>query len=113
MSERQAPMFIVHVVRQFYPGVGGLENGVRDLASAQVAAGDRVRVVTLDRLFNDPSKKRLPAHETLDGIEIVRIPYAGSQRYPLAPAVLAHIADADIVHVHAMDFFFDYLAGAK
>ena len=29
-------MFIVHVVRQFHPGVGGLENVVHELASAQV-----------------------------------------------------------------------------
>ena len=34
-------MYVVHVVRQFYPGVGGLENHVLDLARAQVAAGGR------------------------------------------------------------------------
>jgi alpha-1,3-mannosyltransferase len=106
-------MFIVHVVRQFHPGVGGLENGVLDLASAQVAAGNRVRVVTLNRLFNATARRILPARETLDGIEIVRIPYFGSQRYPLAPTVLTHVASADIVHVHAIDFFFDYLAWTK
>ena len=44
-------MNIVHVVRQFYPAVGGLEGVVRELASAQVAAGHRVRVVTLNRVF--------------------------------------------------------------
>ena len=65
-------MFIVHVVRQFHPGVGGLENVVYELASAQVSAGHRVRVVTLDRLFNAANRQRLPATETLDGIEIVR-----------------------------------------
>jgi hypothetical protein len=32
-------MFIVHVVRQFLPGVGGSENAIDQLASAQVAAG--------------------------------------------------------------------------
>ena len=78
-------MFIVHVVRQFHPGVGGLENVVHELASAQVSAGHRVRVVTLDRLFNGANRQRLPATETLDGIEIVRIPYFGSSRYPDRP----------------------------
>ena len=43
-------MFVVHVVRQFHPGVGGLENVVLELASAQAAAGYRVRVLTLDRI---------------------------------------------------------------
>ena len=106
-------MFIVHVVRQFHPGVGGLEAVVGALAAEQVAAGHRVRVVTLDRLFNDENQRKLPARERLDGIEIVRIPYRGSSRYPLAPTVLRHIAGADIVHVHAIDFFFDYLAWTK
>ena len=106
-------MLIVHVVRQFHPGVGGLETVVRELASAQVKAGHRVRVVTLDRLFNVAGTQKLPAREMLDGIEIIRIAYFGSSRYPLAFSVLRHIKDADLVHVHAIDFFFDYLAWTK
>ncbi len=106
-------MLIAHVVRQFHPGVGGLESVVLELASAQVKAGHRVRVVTLDRLFNDASKQKLPASEMLDGIEIARVPYVGSSRYPLAFSVLRHIKDADLVHVHAIDFLFDYLAWTK
>ncbi|MGH9550915.1 MAG: glycosyltransferase family 4 protein, partial [Terriglobales bacterium] len=103
-------MLIVHVVRQFYPGVGGLENVVRALASAQAKAADRVRIVTLDRIFSEATQSKLPAREFLDGIEIVRVPYFGSSRYPLALSVLRHIKDADLVHVHAIDFFFDFLA---
>lgn len=106
-------MRIVHVVRQFHPGVGGLENVVLELASAQAKAGNRVRVVTLDRLFNDATRQALPAKETFDGIDIERIPYFGSTRYPIAPTVLRHVRDADLVHVHAIDFFFDYLAWTK
>ena len=106
-------MFIVHVVRQFHPGVGGLESVVHELASAQVGAGHRVRVVTLDRLFNVANRHKLHATETFDGIEIERIPYFGSSRYPIALAVLRHIKNADLVHVHAIDFFFDFLAWTK
>ena len=106
-------MLVVHVVRQFHPSVGGLENHVRDLASGQVAAGNRVRVVTLDRLFKGSERQRLPATDNLNGIEIVRIPYVGTSRYPIALSVLRHITDADVVHVHAVDFFFDYLAWTK
>jgi alpha-1,3-mannosyltransferase len=105
-------MRIVHVVRQFQPGVGGLENVVRALATAQASAGDRVKVVTLNRLFN-ATARILPARELLDGVEITRIPYLGSSRYPVAPSVLRHIKDADVVHVHAIDFFFDFLAWTK
>ena len=103
-------MVIVHVVRQFFPSVGGLENHVLDLARAQQAAGHRVRIVTLNRLFKDETQKTLPSREMLDGMEIVRIPFRGSPRYPIAPSTLRHVRDADIVHVHAIDFFFDFLA---
>ena len=106
-------MFIVHVVRQFHPGIGGLENVVLELASAQANAGNRVRVVTLDRLFHVAKRQKLPAIENLNSIEIVRIPYFGStvpNRHVCAPA---HQRGADVVHVHAIDFFFDYLAWTK
>lgn len=106
-------MFVVHIVRQFHPGVGGLENVVLELASTQAAAGYRVRVVTLDRLFDARNGEKLPAFDNLAGIEVVRIPYFGSSRYPVAISVLGHIKGADVVHVHAIDFFFDYLAWTK
>ena len=103
-------MYIVHVVRQFHPGIGGLENFVMELASAQVADGHIVRVVTLDRLFNAAAPERLPPRERVGGIEIVRIPFFGSRRYPIAWSVIKHVRNADILHVHGIDFFFDYLA---
>jgi alpha-1,3-mannosyltransferase len=106
-------MRIVHVVRQFHPAIGGFESVVYELAAAQIEAGHAVRVVTLDRLFKSAAPAPLPARETVDGIEIVRIPFIGSPRYPIAPKVLAHLRGADIVHVHAIDFFFDFLAWTK
>jgi alpha-1,3-mannosyltransferase len=107
-------MRIVHVVRQFYPAVGGFESVVYELAAAQVANGHAVRVVTLDRLFKtDTPGGKLPAKGMVAGIEIVRIPWFGSTRYPIALSVLKHLRGADIVHVHAIDFFFDYLGWTK
>jgi alpha-1,3-mannosyltransferase len=103
----------VHVVRQFYPAVGGLEGVVRELASAQVAAGHRVRVLTVNRIFNATGHSGLPAYDVVDGAEVIRISFVGSLRYPIAPSVIKFIHDADVVHVHAIDFFFDYLAWTK
>lgn len=100
---------IVHVARQFIPNRGGLEDVVANLGRQLVARGARVRVVTLDRLFKEP-EHRLPPFETIDGIEVVRIPWRGSSRYPVAPSVFARLADADLVHVHGIDFFYDALA---
>ncbi|MGO4111870.1 glycosyltransferase family 4 protein [Rhizobium ruizarguesonis] len=106
-----APL-IVHVVRQFLPNRGGLEDVVANLARQTVRRGYRVRVVTLDSLFTAPEDK-LPPREDIDGIEVVRIPWSGTSRYPLAPQVFRHLADAHLVHVHAIDFFFDALAWGR
>jgi alpha-1,3-mannosyltransferase len=103
-------MRIVHVVRQFHPAIGGLENVVAELAAAQIDKGHDVRVVTLNRIFNAPESDRLPAYEKWRGLEINRVPFFGSKRYPIAFSAIRHIRDADIVHVHGIDFFFDYLA---
>lgn len=100
---------VTHVVRQFLPNRGGLEDVVANLCRQLPQLGYRTRVVTLDRLFVDPETV-LPAQETIEGIEVVRIPWRGSSRYPIAPQVFQHLADADLIHVHAVDFFFDALA---
>ncbi|MGG7580781.1 glycosyltransferase family 4 protein [Rhizobium sp. YTUHZ045] len=108
----QTAPLIVHVVRQFLPNRGGLEDVVANLSRQTLRRGYRVRVVTLNSLFTAPEDK-LPACENIDGIEVVRIPWSGSSRYPLAPQVFRHLGDADLVHVHAIDFFFDALAWGR
>lgn len=101
-------MKIVHIVRQFYPSLGGLEDVVQSLAREQRRAGHDARVVTLDRIFG--SKTVLPAHDEVDGIPVQRLPWRGPSKYPLCPSVIRHLGGADVVHVHAIDFFFDYMA---
>ncbi|MEL7042380.1 MAG: glycosyltransferase, partial [Pseudomonadota bacterium] len=103
---------IVHVVRQYAPSVGGLENAVRGLARVQRDAGHRVKIITLNRLFTAP-ETTLPDHDVIDGIEVVRIPFFGSSRYPIAASIKRWLDDQDIIHVHGVDFFFDYLAMSK
>lgn len=105
-------MRIVHVTRQFPPGLGGIEEVVAQLVEAQARAGHDVRVLTLDRIFTDPDTQ-LVARDEWMGAQLLRFPYRGSMRYPLAPAVLAHVGDADVVHVHAIDFFFDFMSLTK
>ena len=46
-------MKVVHVVRQFHPSIGGMEEVVLNIARRHLqASDDRVEVVTLNRLFN-------------------------------------------------------------
>ncbi len=100
---------VVHVVRQFFPSRGGLEDVVRNLCKENLKAGYRVRVVTLDSIFAQPGLD-IARSECIDGIEIVRVKWLGSSRYPVALSVFRHLHDASLVHVHAIDFFFDALA---
>ncbi|MFC4261029.1 glycosyltransferase family 4 protein [Marinobacter lacisalsi] len=101
---------VVHVIRQYYPSVGGMEDVVRNIASCQRSSGrQNASIVTLNRLFRN-SDEVLDADEVVDGVPVTRLPYRGSSRYPLCPSVLREIDRADVVHVHGVDFFFDYLA---
>ena len=106
-------MKIVHLVRQFHPGIGGMENYVEQLAVRQAEAGHQVRVATLNRIFDDPAKRVLRKRESWRGVDIARFPFSGSRRYPIAPNVLKALTGADIVHVHGVDFFVDYMAATK
>ena len=102
-------MKVVHVVRQFHPSVGGMEEVVLNIARRHLAAGGEVEVVTLNRVFHD-SAQRLRTHEQYQGVPVRRLSYTGSTRYPLCPQVLGALHGADVVHVHGIDFFYDYLA---
>jgi alpha-1,3-mannosyltransferase len=106
-------LHLVHVVRQYRPSVGGLEDFVASLASRQRERFAKVSVVTCDRVFRGGDGTRLPAREVIDGIEVVRLPSHVSNRYPVTPGVFAAVRGADLVHVHAIDFFFDALALAR
>ncbi|SDK28527.1 alpha-1,3-mannosyltransferase [Ferrimonas sediminum] len=109
----QPTLKVAHIVRQFHPGVGGLEKFVMSLVQAQRQAGVNARVISLNRLFHQHHTPSLPQNEIINGIEVKRIGYQGSYKYPIAPGVLFAIKDADIVHVHGIDFFFDYLSATR
>ena len=106
-------MKVAHVVRQYLPSIGGMEEVVRNLVRyQQTETRYEPTVITLDHVFREPSC-RLPHHETVDGIPVRRLSYRGSERYPLCPQVLKTLSEADLIHVHGIDFFFDFLALAR
>ena len=105
-------MRILHVVRQYAPGVGGLENYVAMLARSQRAMGHDARVLTLDRIF-DGDGRRLPAHEVIDGVPVERIGWFGSHRYPIAPGVVSRLRDTDLIHAHGVDFLIDAISATR
>lgn len=102
-----APLRILQVTRVFHPNIGGIEKHVEWLSERLVQAGHLVDVVTLDRSFADGSS--YPPYERLGGVNVWRIPFHGSTRYPIAPTVLRFLRRYDVVHVHAVDFLADWL----
>lgn len=104
---------VTHVVRQYLPSIGGMEEVVRNIARHQLRSGHKAtRILTLDRLFRN-TEEPLPERELIDGTEVIRLPYRGSSRYPICPAVLKHLGDSEVIHVHGVDFFYDFLAATK
>lgn len=107
------PVKVTHVVRQYLPSIGGMEEVVRNIAMHQARSGHSgARIITLDRLFRNTAE-RLPERDVIGGIDVIRLPYYGSGRYPVCPRILRHLNDADVVHVHGVDFFYDFLAATK
>lgn len=107
------PIKVAHVVRQYHPSVGGMEDVVQNIAHQQMEAhGQLPAIVTLDRLFRNAAQP-LKRKEVVHGVPVMRLSFRGSSRYPLCPAVLEHVRDADVIHVHGIDFLFDFLAATR
>lgn len=90
-------MRIVHVYKDYFPVLGGIENHVRDLAEAQVAAGHDVTVLAC-------AVGRSGERERLGGVQVVKAGrLATAASMPLSAALPLELrrARADVVHVHS------------
>ncbi len=56
---------IVHVYKDYWPVVGGIENHIKDLAEAEAALGYEVTV-----LVTNPGGR--PSRETINGVQVIR-----------------------------------------
>jgi alpha-1,3-mannosyltransferase len=101
-------MKILQLTRQFLPSEGGIESVVEGLSSALQHNGHTVQVATLRSLF--ATGAMAPAKSVEAGLKVRRMRHWGPRRYPVAPAALAEIRGYDLVHIHAIDFFVDYLS---
>jgi len=104
-------MKILHVVRQFYPSVGGIQRFVLDLCHHLINRGHACDVITFNK--NLQTDERLSRYEVLNGMRIYRISFWGPARYKVAPSVIRYIHNYDVIHIHAIDFFVDYLLLTK
>ena len=101
-------MKILQLTRQFLPSEGGIESVVEGLTGALQQRGHQVDVATLQLIFASGAKA--PPASVESGIRVRRMAHWGSRRYPIAPAALREIRGYDLVHIHAIDFFVDFLS---
>jgi alpha-1,3-mannosyltransferase len=100
-------MRILQLTRQFLPAQGGIEHVVEGLSVALQRSGHTVQVATLRLLF--ATGATAPAESVEAGLPVHRMRHWGPRRYPVAPSALRAISGFDLVHIHAIDFFVDYL----
>lgn len=90
-------MNILHLYKDYYPVLGGIENHIKSLSEAQVAAGHQVTV-----LVCDPGKRTRT--ETISGVTVIkagRLLTAASMPLSIAqPLQLARLRP-DIIHLHS------------
>jgi alpha-1,3-mannosyltransferase len=101
-------MRILQLTRQFLPAQGGMESVVEGLSVALQSNGHTVQVATLRLQFATGLKA--PAQSIEAGLAVRRMRHWGPRRYPVALAALQAIRGYDLVHIHAIDFFVDYLS---
>src|SRR5438128_3283787 len=104
-------MKVLHVTRQYLPSIGGIEVVVDGLSGALRNAGHHVEIVTLQKIFT--TNDLAPPHSVVNGISVTRMKHWGPKRYPVAPQVLRNVGDCDVLHIHAVDFFLDFLSRTK
>jgi alpha-1,3-mannosyltransferase len=101
-------MNILQLTRQFLPAQGGTEAVVKGLGVALRQRGHTVQVATLQRNF--ATGVVAPTRSVEAGLSVHRMRHLGSRRYPMAFSAIHAVRGYDLVHIHAIDFFVDYLS---
>ena len=89
-------MRILHIYKDYYPVLGGIENHVRILAEAQAARGHAVTV-----LVANPARQTTV--ETLNGVRVIKAArWATVASTPISPALFWQTSrqKVDVAHLH-------------
>ncbi len=91
-------MRILHIYKDYFPVLGGIENHIRVLAEAGVQRGHQVTVLVT-------SLDRSRHVETLNGVKLIKTPrWINISSAPISPAMFRWAPqigrDVDIVHLH-------------
>lgn len=104
-------MKILHVYNHFHPCTGGVENQIENLCVGLRKLGHHSDVCCLDTCVH--SKEKLPPKGEHKGIRIIRMPYLDFKYYKIAPSVIKMAKQYDVLHLHGLGFFMDFLGKTK
>ncbi len=89
-------MKILHIYKDYFPVIGGIENHVRLLAESQAAAGHEVTVLVTNRA-------RVTTTERLNGVRVIKAARLGVvASTPLSVSLFRHLRRQrpDVTHLH-------------
>src|SRR3989344_322904 len=104
-------MKILHITNHFWPSTGGIEKFVWDLCMESRGLGFECEVLCLNHPHH--SSIVLPAHETVEGIRITRVPFWNWVYYKPALLPLQNLREADVLHVHGVGALLDFIIATK
>ncbi len=104
-------MKVLHVSNHFWPCIGGIEKVVEDISAILWQKGYGCEVVCLNRC--PKSSEVLSQKDSFKGMQIARIPFLDLKYYKIAPSVLGKAKGFDVLHVHGIGFFSDFLILTK
>src|SRR4029450_1295125 len=96
-NQRAIDMHILHIYKDYFPVLGGIENHVRDLGEALAARGHRVTVLvtSLDRQTGpEQPRPRLTVIKAARALQLASTPLS------LAMPRIARGLRPDVVHLH-------------
>jgi alpha-1,3-mannosyltransferase len=104
-------MRVLQVCHHFHPCIGGVEKYVEGLCRHLSRLGHQSDVVCLDTCAY--SEEKLPDRQEYGGIKIYRIPYTNLRIYKVALGLWKFIKGYDVIHIHGLGFFSDFMALTK
>lgn len=103
---------VAHILRHYLPHEDSIEDAVRSIALQQLQNLEQQScIITLNH--STQPNQRIAFRENIEGIDILRLPFYGSTRHPICPNILRELSKYDLIHVHGMDFLYDFFAATK
>jgi len=100
-------MKVLHLSHRFHPCTGGVERHIKELSKKLIERGHECSVLCLNRCDKGMLLKREEVH---DEVKVHRTDYLDLGLYKVAPFPLKLLKDYDLLHVHGLGFFSDFLA---